>query len=101
MHVVYIECGIDGADHPVQRAAAVFVSKFVPTVLDAAPRATVLQCSDETAVTIKVRSPGAKAPPTSPVSRYYPRMRAAGTMKLATISRSRSSSCVSSSSRRA
>jgi len=50
MHVVYIECGIDGADHPVQRAAALFVSKFVPTVLDAAPRATVLQCSDETAV---------------------------------------------------
>ena len=61
MHVVYIECGIDGADHPVQRAAAVFVSKFVPTVLDAAPRATVLQCSDETAVPIEDRSPVPKA----------------------------------------
>ena len=61
MHVVYIECGIDGADHPVQRAAAVFVSKFVPTVLDAAPRATVLQCSYETAVPTEDRSPVPKA----------------------------------------
>ena len=60
MHVVYIESWIDGADHPAQRAAAVFVGKFVPTTFDAAPRAAVLQCRDETAVPIEDRPPGVK-----------------------------------------
>src|SRR5208282_2359586 len=96
MDIVDVEARIDRAQHTPQRAAAILVGKLVPILPGIVPAAALGERGSDTAVPVENRAAGIKSHRLEPVHRdlLQPalRTRAAGTMKLATISLRRSSS---------
>src|SRR6516164_3151158 len=104
MDVVDVEARIDGAEHPFQRAAPIFIGESMPIALDPAPGTALGEHGDETALPVEDRAAAVEGQHLDRLhltSLQPARTRAAGTMKLPAISRSRSSSLVCRASRNA
>src|SRR5262249_6550558 len=98
MDIVDVETRLDRAQHAAQCAAAILIGNLVPISCDIASAAAFGERVCETAVPVEDRTAGIKSQRFEPVHRSllqpWLRTRAADTMKLATISLSRSSSLI-------
>ena len=103
MHVVDVVAGLDGTDHALQRAMPVFICEAMPIALDAALCPALGEHGNKAAVPVGDRTPSVEGQHLDSLhSAFQPaRTRAAGTMKLLTISLSRSSVLACRASRRA
>src|SRR5580700_2112433 len=102
MYVVDVKGGLDGAEHPLQRATSVLIGKGMPIALDATARPALGERGNKPGVPVEDRAPGVEGQNLDSLHCCPPqRTRAVGTMKLPAISLSRSSSLDRHASRNA
>ena len=72
MHLVDVEARLDGAEHPLQRAAAVLVGEPVPVAFEPVPGAARGECPGETAVPVEDGASGIEGQRLDPLHRRDP-----------------------------